>query len=253
MTVVPYKYLAKYYDKIMPEKWYQLYFNFIKKCIVRAGIKPHLIIDAACGTGRLSVKLQNLAPVIGFDRSLEMIKVGRRSSKEIKFFVADLQNFSLSKNQFADVIVCIFDSLNYISSYSALRRVFQNFSSVLSPGGLLIFDINGEKTFIKANFFKYNERKFIFGKNFIVWRNYFYPMKWRVEFKFYIYITNRFNRQNIHREIHEEYWYSPARITKLLTDAHLYVEGLYRDRAFHRPLSKNKRYFFVVRKSKTAI
>jgi len=241
-----YTHLAKYYDSLMPESWYSSWARFARLHIKRAGIKPRLIIDLACGTGRLAARLNRIAPVIGIDNSLAMLRVARHNYPNVHFHAGALTTFKLPGRQKTDIITCAFDSLNYLPSDKELHVTLARCISRLSPRGLLLFDVNGERAF-SAQGKKTNRRAYVFGNDQIIWKNTFYPKVWKAEFE--IRTKNAHGRQIKHYEQHIEKYYSPQLILEILKRLDVRVLGIYRDAVMHRVTKKNKRYFFVVQKN----
>lgn len=243
-----YIYFSKFYDQIMGEKWYFLYYKFLKKCIKKYNINPKLIIEAACGTGRLSKYLYKEAKMIGFDRSAEMIKIAKERNREfagkIKFRVGEMENFKPNKS--GDMIVCIFDSLNYIDSLANLKKIFTNFSKMLHSNGFFIFDMNAELVFRGGKKPIRNVRNFDFANGKIVWKNYTYSKIWKAVIDVGEKIGNKFIWR---REIHKEYFYDHKKIEKLLIESGFEVMGVFSDFSFQPLKEKNTRYFFVAKKN----
>ena len=91
----------------------------------------HNILDAGCGEGYYSRKLQNIFPTksyYAFDISKDSILLASKNdiSHAIKWFVGDLANLPI-KNGSIDLILDIFSPANY-----------QEFQRVLTDNGLLI-------------------------------------------------------------------------------------------------------------------
>ncbi|MFA5868066.1 MAG: class I SAM-dependent methyltransferase [Actinomycetota bacterium] len=242
----PYKYIAKYFDLLMPDFWYRKWFNFVKKILRQKKINPALIIDAGCGTGRLTKLLAALGPVIGFDRSAEMLKIARKKYPHIKFINKSFLDFCLPDEKRADLIVCAFDSLNYTSTATELRQIFKNFYNNTRKGGYLLFDLNGEKAFAWNKKLIKNTRIFKFDSTTVIWKNYFYPRRWKAIFE--IQKPTKKGKAVVFTEQHEEFYYSSKTILKILSETGFLHSRAYRDTAFHRPGKKNKRYFFVAQK-----
>ncbi len=241
-----YTYLAQYYDLLMPESWYSSWARFASLRIKHVGISPLLIVDVACGTGRLTNKLNHIAPTIGVDNSPSMLLVARRNYPDIHFYNGTFSSFKIPQQQKADVITCAFDSLNYISTNKDFFAALSHCVSQLSPGGLFLFDVNGERAFATQGK-ETNCHTYIFGNDQLVWKNTFYPKKWKAEFE--IHKKNIYGQQVTYHEQHIERYYSPQLITKMLKRLDVHIIGIYRDTAMHQILKKNKRYFFVVQKN----
>lgn len=240
-----YKYLVKYYDALYPLSWYKNWYFFITRVIDKFNLKPKLIIDAGCGTGRLTNIISQNYNVIGFDKSPEMISLAKETFPSLKFFVSKFNKFSLPKNTKADIIVCTFDSLNYLKTNIELDSVFSNFNNNLRPGGILLFDVNGEKAFAWKDKPTTNQKVIHVGKDKIIWKNYFSKKKWVANFE----IHRRVNSTiEIVKESHAEYYHSPANIKLILKKNGFGIIRVYNDTKFNEPSNINDRYFFVALK-----
>ncbi|MCK9401753.1 MAG: class I SAM-dependent methyltransferase [Bacteroidales bacterium] len=242
----PYKHIAKYYDLLIPDLWYCKWYKFAEKVLRRKKINPSLIVDAGCGTGRLTNLLASLGPAIGFDRSAEMLKIARKKYPHIKFIKKSFLDFCLPDEKRADLIVCAFDSLNYTSTVAELRQIFKNFYNQIREEGCLLFDLNGEKAFAWNKKLIKNTRTFKFDSTIVIWNNYFYPRHWKAIFE--IQKPTKKGTAVVFTEQHEEFYYSPKTILKILSETGFSHFQVYGDTAFHRPSLKNKRYFFVAQK-----
>ena len=91
------------------------------------------VVDAGCGTGRMTRLLASLGMVIsGIDLSAGMIGVARRTSPELSFSVADLSDLPYADMQLGGV----FAWYSIIHSPPGdLPRIFSEFFRVLAPGG----------------------------------------------------------------------------------------------------------------------
>src|SRR5262249_8526045 len=100
------------------------------------------ILDLACGTGTLTMRLAEIAPeVIGLDASESMLIQARARCSTlsgVQFRRGDFCSFQLGR-QF-DAVVCAFNSLNYLTDIGELVAVFRSVALHLRPGGLFVFD-----------------------------------------------------------------------------------------------------------------
>jgi SAM-dependent methyltransferase len=78
----------------------------------------------------------------GIDLSPKMIEVARKRAPAAKVFVGDITNFSFTERY--DIILCPFDTINHVTSFSAWKSVFANAHRHLRPNGVFIFDVNTE-------------------------------------------------------------------------------------------------------------
>ena len=93
----------------------------------------HPVLDAGCGTGRMSRLLASLGVAVsGIDLSAGMIAVARRTSPELSFEVAELSELPHGDRQLGGV----FAWYSIIHAPPGdLPRIFAEFFRVLAPGG----------------------------------------------------------------------------------------------------------------------
>ena len=141
MTTQPYSKLAKWYDALYSDEFYNDYGAFIQHIIEQKKLSPVSMLDLACGTGRLmSVLAQKLEKMTGIDNSVAMLEKAQKLLPLVNFYNQDLQSFEL--NERYNIITCIFDSINYILDDDGLAQVFQHVQRHLEPNGVFIFDFN---------------------------------------------------------------------------------------------------------------
>jgi SAM-dependent methyltransferase len=120
------------------------YTGIINGLLTEQGIKRARILDLACGTGVLAIMLARKGhTVTGIDISPEMVRLAQSKSagmSRISFEVADMVDYESSGEY--DVVLCTFDSINYVLSIKDLRRMLGNVAVALKPQGLFVFDSN---------------------------------------------------------------------------------------------------------------
>lgn len=114
---------AKFYDDLFDETLYDKWLEYT----LRRSNRSDKILDLACGTGRLAVRLSRAGyNVDGADLSEDMLTMAdqraREADQQINFFQLDMRN--LSELPSYDSITCFDDSLCYLSSESDLRQTF---------------------------------------------------------------------------------------------------------------------------------
>lgn len=151
---------AHIYDELMDDVDYEAWFKYILEIYRREGLEPETVLEMAAGTGNLSSYLAGAGfDLTCFDLSSEMLAVLDRKlagQKKVRILRQDMTDFSLGQKY--DSVLCICDSLNYVTEDGAIEKVFKNVYNHLEEGGLFIFDINsayklrevlGENTFIE--------------------------------------------------------------------------------------------------------
>jgi SAM-dependent methyltransferase len=144
--VIPYSAIASGYDDLMSHVDYRSWAGYLDKLIKCFGKAGNRIVDSCCGTGKLMFELsQKGYAVCGFDLSSEMIRQSGGNG-EFLLWQGDLKNLSLKPGW--DVFLCLYDSVQYLSS-TDLDSVFNEVIQCLTPDGLFIFDIVTEHHVLK--------------------------------------------------------------------------------------------------------
>lgn len=195
MKDVDYKRWAKYLIQLM-----QVGSVYAK----RSNLKDKKLCELGSGTGNIAFHLAKYGfEVTGIDSSTSMLDVARLKSAEGRksepnFIVHDMVTY-LSEIQY-DMIVCVYDSINYISGNKNLDLFFRNVFLNLKAGGLFIFDASLEPNSINdPELFVQNGRI----KNIAFQRESSYDPKTKTH-------TTRIRIQKdgrVFEEIHSEYVY----------------------------------------------
>lgn len=100
--------------------------------------KKEFILDAACGTGKYTVKLHKAgAKVIGLDFSKEMLEIAKEKIPEVEFVLHNISRKLPFKSSCFDKITCG-QTLKHIRN---LKPVLREFNRVLKKRGKLIFSV----------------------------------------------------------------------------------------------------------------
>ena len=174
--------LARVYDILNKGADYAGYADFAEKCFDSfLGIRPALVLDLACGTGKLTNLLADRGyDMIGADGSAEMLSVAQSQSdpeKGILYLLQDMRALDLYGT--VEAIICTFDAINYLLSPDDVLKVFKNVCNYLDPGGLFLFDLNTPhkfRTFLATTLIYLRANCLIAAGNlprFCGWQNYF--------------------------------------------------------------------------------
>ena len=138
----PYYSLAEYYDSFTGNVDYARRADFLDGKLLSFGSRG-LILDAGCGTGRLSRLLGEKGyDVIGVDVSESMLSVARENCPGQLLLCQDLTKLDLYGT--VQGVVCMQDTLNHLKDLNAFREVLRRFSLFSEPGSRIIFDLNTE-------------------------------------------------------------------------------------------------------------
>ena len=82
--------------------------------------------------------------VVGVDLSEPMTRCCCEQDPPLPAAVMDARRLGLAPGRL-DLVVSLYDSLNYIVEPGGLQACFEGVNSALRPGGLFIFDLNTER------------------------------------------------------------------------------------------------------------
>lgn len=96
-------------------------------------------LDLCCGSGGLlKLAVGDGFQVTGIDRSRHQLANAARKLPKARLVEADARAFT-TDDRF-DVVTCVFDSLNYLTSIDDVAALFQRIASWLQPDGVFVFD-----------------------------------------------------------------------------------------------------------------
>ena len=137
-----YSLFARYYDEYMAHVEYDSWVDFILGRYTRRYKKsPGKVLELACGTGNIASRLVRRGfAVDGTDISEAMLHIAR-----VKPFAANFKQANMLdpiKNDKYDLILLLFDSLNYLRQPEEINILLENAGNALTPEGMFIFDVS---------------------------------------------------------------------------------------------------------------
>lgn len=246
-----YETFAQVYDMFMSDVPYDNWVDYIKKIWERFGLEPKLVLDLACGTGNISARLANMGyEVIGVDLSEDMLDEAAAKNAElapdakpVMYLNQDMRAFELYGT--VDCVLCLCDSINYITDEAELLTVFRLVNNYLDRGGLFVFDINTLHKF--KNILADNSYGQTTETAAYTWENYFDEEENINEFYTNFFIENDGGTYDRYEEYHYEKAYTAEKIISLLEKAGLRFEGVFHDNSFDAPKEDSERIYFVAR------
>lgn len=140
-----YEYFSFLYDELMNEAPYDEWVAFLEK--QKSKYHPHAkkMLDLACGTGEISLRLVEKGyDITGIDLSEEMLTVANQKASNkghhIPFIMQDMAELE-GLHDF-DVVVIFCDSLNYLEKSEDVLATFQSVHRTLDENGLFLFDVH---------------------------------------------------------------------------------------------------------------
>lgn len=168
-----YNEFSYYYDALMKDMDYEKWSNYIIEVLRRNDVKYRDVCEMACGTGNMAVNLARKGfSVTAFDLSADMLSVASEkavsSRVNVNFLRQDMCDIKIKDN--FGIILCLCDSINYITDIEGLSSAFKWVYNHLKSCGIFIFDINSAyklKNIIGSNTFTYNTDDLCY-----IWDNY---------------------------------------------------------------------------------
>ncbi len=259
-----YNAIARVYDKLNAEIDYSEWADFIEKCFDKfLDKRPDLLLDLACGTGRMTRELAARGyDMIGIDGSEDMLAVAMSKNPEeedqrILYLKQDMREFELYGT--VGAIVSCLDSINYILDEKDLSRVFSLAHNYLDPDGLFIFDVNTPYKFENI----YSDNAYIledeiceeYGDEteryevYCGWQN-FYDKKTSL-CEFYLTLFEELDGKYLRSDEHQtERCYSEDILRAALENNGFEIIGFFGGYDFSEPKSDTQRWYIVAKAKK---
>ena len=141
-----YEALAGVYDALTGDVGYEKRADYIEKLFQKSRIPVHTVLDLACGTGSMTALLTERGyELIAVDESPDMLAAAREKAAALEGEPPIFLNQSMEALDLygtVDAAICCLDILNYLAGPREVQKTFQRLHLFISPGGLLVFDIN---------------------------------------------------------------------------------------------------------------
>lgn len=214
--VPPYTRFAAAYDKMMANVDYVRWADYIDRLFALYNFRPKRVLDLACGTGTAAILLAEKGYMMsGTDRAAEMLLWARekaqRRGTHLHLWQQDMRDLTVARPY--DAALCLYDSINYITTAEEMEKVFTKVSEALIPEGMFIFDVTTEYNIVK-HFHRKTFAESYEGFSYI-WRNlYVHDEKvCKTVLTFFLRENDGYNK---YEELHIQKIYSIAEIKKLL-------------------------------------
>lgn len=136
---------SEFYDALTANVSYDTVSQVLSSLLTRYGKGRGLLLDLACGTGSVSVRLAKKGyEVIGVDLSPEMLSEAQNKAysagQNILFLCQDMTVLDLYGT--VDAAVCTLDGLCHLPDEESLQAALRKVSLFMNPGGVFLFDVN---------------------------------------------------------------------------------------------------------------
>ena len=246
--------LAGAYDLLNGELNYEAWTDFLERCFARfLPEKPELVLDLACGTGRMTRALAARGyDMIGVDGSAEMLSEAYAAGqpaegRPILYLCQDMRELELYGT--VGAVVCCLDSINYLTRESDVLRVFRLVHNYLDPDGLFLFDVNTPYKFerIYGNNAYVLENESESGAVLCAWQNEFDPQSGLCDFYLSLFEERADGSYERSDEHQQERCYSRETLCALLEQAGFEVSDMFADFEGSAPTETTERWYFAAR------
>jgi len=242
--VAPYEKLAAIYDHVMRHVDYRQWAEYVVHLIGLWHPEARDILDVSCGTGNLLVHLRQYPyRLYGCDASFPMIRkaVQKAELEGCPLWCGDMTRIGLRRS--VDVLLCLYDSVNYLLEEEDLRRFLAEAHAAIAPDGLLIFDVCTEHNSLEFFYNYYDHEK---HETFWYDRWSHYDRRERIQFtEFKI----RFRDDpNVYLEVHRQRIYPVPRFLKLIEESPLELMATYHMFTTQPATARSNRIHFVLKK-----
>ncbi|MBN2829238.1 MAG: 4-hydroxythreonine-4-phosphate dehydrogenase PdxA [Candidatus Cloacimonetes bacterium] len=142
-----YRIFAEYYDNYMSHVNYSSWIDMILLEYNRInGKEPESILELACGTANVACQLTKRGyQVSASDNSPEMLHIAASKQYAPRLYLADMTDSIEGKY---DLILCLFDSVNYLTKITLVEKMLLNVCEALTDNGIFVFDVSTYKNSI---------------------------------------------------------------------------------------------------------
>ncbi|MGF3103788.1 class I SAM-dependent DNA methyltransferase [Rossellomorea sp. DUT-2] len=245
-----YERFAYVYDYLMQDVPYDGWLEFVNKQAKAYSIQGESVLDIACGTGELSLRLvRDGYDVTGVDLSQDMLMVAQEKALEmnvkLNLFQQDMSKLD-SLGEY-DLITIFCDSLNYLEDEKDVENTFKSVYAHLKQDGLFLFDVHSiykmTQTFINQTFTLTDEHVSY------IWDCFPGEVPNSVEHELTFFVkdeeTNQYERVE---ELHKQRTYPILTLTEWLKDAGFEVLNVSADFTEEAPTDHSERIFFTCKK-----
>lgn len=249
-----YRAIARVYDRLNADLDYASFADYIEAAFEKyLKEKPELVLDLACGTGRMTRELSSRGyDMIGVDGSTDMLSVAYQCAGAEKmplYLCQDMRSFELYGTVGA-VVSCL-DSVNYLLREEDLRSCLATVHNYLDPDGLFLFDVNTPYKFRQV----YGDNAYILEDElgdggtavYCGWQNAYDEQTGICDFYLSLFEEQEDGSYVRTDEHQRECCYSRETLERLLTETGFELLGVFGDQRFGAPDVVTERWYIAAR------
>ena len=237
--------IAVFYDHLMSSVSYRSWVDYVEAILDRRVARPQRVLDLCCGTGKVGAEmLRRGHSVVGADLSEPMVRRCGLQTRPLPAAVQDACELGFQPGSM-DLVVCLFDSLNYITKPERLAACFREVYEVLAPRGLFVFDLNTRRALSIGLF---NQSSLTANDPLVYsWEAHWDPATRLCRVDMWFQWRGDHQPHEV-RETHWQYAYETHEVLAMLGAAGFVSITPYDAYTFHPPHRKSDRLYYVARK-----
>lgn len=245
-----YSSLAEFYDSLNFGCDYDSLADFLSSVIrENEREKTSLVLDLACGTGKLTFKLRERGyDMTGVDMSENMLASAQEYAynngiNDVLLLCQDMREFELYGT--VDACVCTLDSINYLTKAEDVKKCFSLVHNYLIPEGVFVFDINTPYRFREI----YAKNDFVLENDgaLLAWQNSYNEKTGICKFYLSIFCEGEDGRYDRYDETQTEKCYSRRKIEALLRETGFELISVYGGTDKKEASDTDEKWYFVAR------
>ncbi|MGV3467331.1 MAG: class I SAM-dependent DNA methyltransferase [Heyndrickxia sp.] len=245
-----YERFAYVYDYLMQEVPYDDWVEFLNTKLQKNPAPGKEILEIACGTGELSVRLANAGfEVTGVDLSEDMLTVASQKAIQNQVNISLFQQNMCELEGLSrfDIVTIFCDSLNYLRSPEEVQETFRRVYSHLQKDGLFLFDVHSiykiENIFVNKTFADNDDNVSIIWNCFE--GEYPYSVEHDLSFFLLDEETEKYDRFD---ELHVQRTFTEEEYSQWLVSAGFEILDINADFHQNKPDKTSERIFFTCKK-----
>ncbi len=240
---------ANVYDKFTDPTDLNKRAAYYLRLLEENGAADGLLLDLACGTGRLSeFFIRQGYDVISVDASEDMLARARELLSQYGNRALLLQQDMRKLDLYGTVraCVCALDSVNHLINPEDVQAAFNNVSLFLEPGGVFVFDVNTiykHKNVLANNTFVFED-----DTDYLVWQNEYDDASQTVQMLLDVFSMGPDGRYDRYCDEITERAYAPEQLGQMLLRAGFGSVSIYSDLTKDVPCETDERICIVAKK-----
>ena len=239
--------ISRVYDRLNGDIDYASWADGIEAAFIKImGKKPDLVLDLACGTGKMTFELAHRGyDMIGVDLSVEMLMRARdrQTNEQILWLNQDMRSFELYGT--VGAVVCCLDAVNCLMSIKDIDKCFSLVHNYLDPDGVFLFDVNTPYKF--QNVFSDNAYILEDKDVFCGWQNYYNEKTGVCDFYLTVF-ENEGEGYRRYDETQKEKKYSEKQLADALERAGFSVIGFFGGYDMSEAKENSERWYIAAKK-----